>query len=65
MRQTELLEGPHKTTGISLPETLMNATREQAKIEQRPFSWVVQRALVAYLTENNKVASDGAKNNGA
>ncbi len=41
--------GPAEVTGVSLPVSLLAATREIAAREDRPFSWVVRRALVSYL----------------
>lgn len=52
IKQQTLLEGPATRTGISLPENLVVATRERASREERPFSWVIRRALVAYLAGN-------------
>ena len=49
MEQSNLTGGPATRAGISLPENLMQATRERAAQEERPFSWVVRRALLAYL----------------
>jgi len=56
---TGLLTGPARVTGISLPENLMHAARERAIKEERPFSWVIQRALVGYLTEGCEEAPAG------
>ena len=54
MEQNRLLEGPARRTGISLPENLVTATRERASREDRPFSWVIRRALVVYLAGSEK-----------
>lgn len=41
--------GRAEVTGVSLPSSLLAATRELAAREDRPVSWVVRRALVSYM----------------
>lgn len=51
MERELLLDGPARVAGLSLPENLFLATRERAAKEDRPFSWVVRRALLDYLAD--------------
>jgi hypothetical protein len=54
MRQTELMAGPKTVTAFSLPTGMVAALRQRAKQEDRPYSWVVRRALIRYLGETEK-----------
>lgn len=52
MERNELLQGPAKSTGVSLPTVLLNAVRERAKELDRSVSWLMKEALAAYLAED-------------
>jgi len=51
METKGLLEGRKAVCTVSLPIPLLTATRQAAKREERPFSWLVRSALVRYLTD--------------
>lgn len=56
MEAERLLDGPRQVCTVSLPIPLLTVTRQVAAREERPFSWVVRRALVRYL--NDSTAGD-------
>ena len=51
MMRSEFLDGPTVARGVSLPRPLMDAAKERAWRERRPFSRLVRDALMRYLTE--------------
>lgn len=58
-RVKQMFSGPAIARSFSLPQRLSEAVTRRAIQEQRPVSWVVQRALVMYLGEGGLVpASD-------
>lgn len=46
--------------GFSLPSEMYEALVERARWEDRPVSWVVQKAIAAYLSANRAVG-DGTE----
>ena len=54
MEQKTLLTGPTRVSGVSMPETLLEVTRARAQQEDRSFSSLIRRALVAYLAGNEQ-----------
>lgn len=53
MSKIDLLKGPSINRNISLPQALDKALVQQARVEDRPISRVVRRALIQYLEAGN------------
>lgn len=52
MKTNQLLRGPAVVRGVSLPKAMDEALRERSRVEDRPASTIVKRALLLYFQSN-------------